>query len=70
MHVARVRPIDWPVLIQRLESAGVDVAWLCRADPTTLWRWKVGYSKPGADHAVELWERDRTHKSLAARAVA
>lgn len=58
MHIARVR-VDWPALVQRLEAAGVDVCRMCSVDRKTLWRWKVGDSKPGGDHAVTLWERKR-----------
>lgn len=55
----RPRPINWCSLVATLEAAGVDVAKLCRVDRKTVWRWKQGDSKPGADNAVELWERNR-----------
>lgn len=51
--------VRWPDLIERVERHGTDVARLCQVDRTTVWRWKSGDRKPGADNAVAIWEANR-----------
>lgn len=45
---------DFPALLARLESRGIDIGERMSVSRVTVWRWRRGVVRPDGDHAAQL----------------
>lgn len=51
--------MDWPALIKRLQSRGVQIAKTLRVSRMTVWRWVNGEKIPNGNNAARLLKIDQ-----------